>query len=261
MKSLAIVFCIFLTTPSAFTQPQEPKLQVATRLIKPFVFEESGQLTGFSVELWQEIAKDMNVTSEFLIKPTVVELLDSVMLQEVALGIAAISVTAEREVNLDFSQPMFDAGLMFTSVIFMAYCTATVTSSLTLQQLRSDINGPADLPGKRVASVRGSTAVEYLHRRHITVTEFANVEEAYGPLQQGQADTLVYDAPVLLYYAAHEGKGKVRVIGSIFREEDYGIVFPSESSYRKPVNEALLKMKENGVYEQLYKKWFGSNGP
>src|SRR5262249_20951937 len=213
MKRLVTVFFLFLTAPAAFTQPQEPKLQVATRLIKPFVFEESGQLTGFSVELWQEIAKDMNVTSEFLIKPTVVELLDSVMLQEVALGIATISVTAE-----------------------------------------------ADLPGKRVASVRGSTAVEYLRRRHIEVTEFANVEEAYGPLEQGQADTLVYDAPVLLYYAAHEGKGKVRVVGSIFRKEECGIVFPSESAYRKPVNKALQKMKETGIYEQLYKKGFGSTG-
>ena len=106
MKKLVVVFFIFLIAPSAFTQSQEPKLLVATRLVKPFVFEESGQLTGFSVELWQELAKDMNVTSEFLIKPTVVELLDSVRLKEVALGISAISITAEREAHWDFSQPM-----------------------------------------------------------------------------------------------------------------------------------------------------------
>jgi polar amino acid transport system substrate-binding protein len=78
MKKLVAVFFIFLTAPSAFTPPQEPKLLVATRLVKPFVFEESGQLTGFSVELWQEIVKHMNVISEFLIKPTVTGLLGSV---------------------------------------------------------------------------------------------------------------------------------------------------------------------------------------
>src|SRR5262245_39596806 len=78
MKKLVVVFFIFLTAPSAFTQPQEPKLLGATHLVKPFVFEECGRLTGFSVEFWQELAKDMNITSEFLIKPTVVELLDSV---------------------------------------------------------------------------------------------------------------------------------------------------------------------------------------
>src|SRR5947207_4590062 len=49
---------------------------------------------------------------------------------------------------------------MFMSVVFIAYFTAAVTSSLTVQQLRGDINGPEDLPGKRVGSVRGSTSVE-----------------------------------------------------------------------------------------------------
>jgi ABC-type amino acid transport substrate-binding protein len=110
MKRLIMVCLIFLTAPAAFTQPQELKLQVAARLIKPFIFEESGQLTGFSVELWQELAKGMNVKSQ----------------------------------------------------------------SLTFQQLRSEINGPEALPGKGVASIRGSTSVEYLHRRHIAVTEFSN---------------------------------------------------------------------------------------
>ena len=58
MKKLVVVFFIFWTAPAAFTQPQELKLQVATRLIKPFVFEESGQLTGFSAALWKELAKE-----------------------------------------------------------------------------------------------------------------------------------------------------------------------------------------------------------
>jgi ABC-type amino acid transport substrate-binding protein len=32
------------------------------------------------------------------------------------------------------------------------------------------------------------------------------------------------------------------------------------ASARKPVNEALLKLKENGTYELLYAKWFGATG-
>jgi polar amino acid transport system substrate-binding protein len=325
-------------------------------LIKPFVFEEQGLLTGFSVELWQEIAKQMNVNSEFAVKPTVKELLASVNSHEAALGIAAISITAERELQWDFSQPMFDAGLqilipvqghrgtlitsiianwfssavlpyaagvalilvimahlvwflerrnatgmlthrayfpgifeacwwaastlatqadqmpraalarivavfwMFASVVFIAYFTAAVTSNLTLQQLRGDINGPEDLPGKTVASVKGSTSVEYLRRHNAEVVEFPRVEEGYQALQQGQVSAIVYDAPVLLYYASHEGKGKVQTVGAIFRKENYGIVFPDKSPLRKRVNEALLKLRENGTYDQLYTKWFGATG-
>ena len=207
-------------------------------------------------------------------KPTVKELLEATRSNEVDLAIAAISITAEREIDWDFSQPMFDAGLqiltpaqgtqgglvaaiiagvfspavlpilglvllmilipahlvwfferknstgmlthrsyfpgifeacwwaastlatqadqmpraalarivaviwMFASVVFIAYFTAAVTSSLTLQQLRGDINGPEDLPGKRVATVKGSTSMDYLRSHNIEAMEFANVEEA-----------------------------------------------------------------------------------
>jgi polar amino acid transport system substrate-binding protein len=356
MKIIAALLLLLLSPGPAQAQESQPNLRVATRLVKPFVFEEKGRLTGFSVDLWQEITKQMNVKSEFIVKPTVKELLASVNSPEAALGIAAISITAEREIQWDFSQPMFDAGLqiltsaqpsegsllgnivagiftrdflmiigivilllavpahivfflerrpngglvthrsyfpgifeaawwaaatlatqadqmpksaaarvaaiiwMFSSVVFIAYFTAGVTSSLTLQQLRGDIKGPEDLPGKRVATVSGSTSVEYLRQHNVEVAEFAKVEEAYQALQQDQADAVVYDSPVLLYYASHEGKGKVQVVGPIFRKENYGIVFPDKSPLRKRVNEALLKLRENGTYDQLYKKWFGGNG-
>ncbi len=350
----SLLFC--LTANYSFAQPQPKSLRAATRLVRPFVFEDGGNLTGFSVELWNEIAKQLNVKSEFIVKPTVKDLLDAVKSKDVDLAIAAISITAEREVELDFSQPMFDAGLqiltpmqtsraalvktilanlfsaavlpyilgvaiilvviahlvwllerrhptgmlthpqyypgifetcwwaastlatqadqmpraalarvvavfwMFTSVVFIAYFTAAVTSSLTLQQLRGDINGPEDLPGKRVASVKGSTAEEFLRQRNIEIAEFAKVEDAFVALQANQIDAIVYDAPVLLYYAAHEGKGKAQTVGAIFRKENYGVAFPDKSPLRKRVNEVLLKLKENGTYDQLYNKWFGGAG-
>jgi polar amino acid transport system substrate-binding protein len=347
----------FLLVPAAvLAQAPTPSVRVATRLVRPFVFEEGGELKGFSIDLWKEISRRLGLTSEFVVKPTVQELLQSVKANEAALGIAAISITAEREQALDLSQPMFDAGLqiltpmketagglltaivsgflssaalpilgfvlsiivviahlvwfferrhpsgvltkttyypgileaawwaastlatqadqmprtalarivaviwMFASVVFIAYFTASVTSSLTLQQLRGDINSPEDLPGKRVASVRGSTSVEYLKQHHVEATEFPSAEDTFEALQRDEVDAVVYDAPVLLYYAAHDGKGRVQPAGSIFRRESYGIVFPSDSRYRKPVNEALLKIKESGIYDRLYQKWFGGGG-
>jgi polar amino acid transport system substrate-binding protein len=353
---MAILF-ILLAPTLVFSQPTDKRLRVATRIIKPFVFEENRTLTGFSIELWQEISSQLNAQSEFVMKPTVKDLLEATRSKEVDLAIAAISITAEREIDWDFSQPMFDAGLqiltpaqgtqggliaaiiagvfssavlpilglvllmilipahlvwfferrnstgmlahrsyfpgifeacwwaastlatqadqmpraalarivaviwMFASVVFIAYFTAAVTSSLTLQQLRGDINGPEDLPGKRIATVKGSTSMDYLRSRNIEAMEFANIEEALRALQHGSADAAVYDAPVLLYYASHQGKGKMQVVGNIFRKESYGILFPSNSPHRKPVNEALLKLRENGTYDRLYGKWFGGTGP
>lgn len=354
LKKLLLVFFLCAISGAASTQPKAEKLRVATRLVRPFVFEENGRLTGFSIQLWQEIAEQMNVQTAFVVKPTVQDLLAGVNDDEANVGIAAISITAERELKWDFSQPMFDAGLqiltpvqatggsllkalaanlfstatlpyalgvvlililiahliwflerrnatgmlihrgyfpgifeacwwaastlatqadqmprvalarmvavfwMFASVVFIAYFTAAVTSNLTVQQLHGDISGPEDLPGKRVATVKGSTSVEYLRQHNIEPAEFAKVEEAFQSLMAGDADAVVYDAPVLLYFASHEGKGTVQTVGSIFRKENYGIVFPNKSPLRKRVNEALLKLKESGKYDQLYAKWFGS---
>jgi polar amino acid transport system substrate-binding protein len=162
--------------------------------------------------------------------------------------------------QLDYPKSAIGRGIaalsIFVSVIFIAFFTANVTTALTVQQLKGDINGPEDLPGKRVATVTGSTAAIYLRSNGIATAEGATVSEAIKALLDKQVDAVVFDAPVLLYYAAQEGKGKVNVVGGIFRREAYGILFPQNSPLRKPVNEALLKLRENGTYDTLYRKWF-----
>src|SRR5262245_65399696 len=115
MGLMAILF-ICLAPTVALSQPTDQKFRVATRIIKPFVFEENHALTGFSIELWQEISGQLNAKSEFVMKATVKDLLDATQSKEADLAIAAISITAEREIDWDFSQPMFDAGVQIMKV-------------------------------------------------------------------------------------------------------------------------------------------------
>jgi polar amino acid transport system substrate-binding protein len=148
---------------------------------------------------------------------------------------------------------------MFIAIIFVAYFTASATTELTVQQLQGDIRSIDDLPGKVVATTSGSTAAKYLRENKIAVSEFPKIEQAYDALLTKKVAAIVFDAPVLLFYAANEGKGKVEVVGSIFREENYGIVIPNGSPYRKKINTALLSLRENGTYQALYEKWFDTN--
>ncbi|MBD2667123.1 extracellular solute-binding protein, family 3 [Richelia sinica FACHB-800] len=350
---LITAFLFILPHPGqAQTPPASKPLIVATREIEPFVFSSKGQLTGFSIDLWRGIAQEMGVKSEFVEYGNVAELLSALKSGKADLGIAAISITSERQENFDFSLPMFGAGLqilvrnpgannsavpnllqtffspgllqvigialilvviaahilwfserdheegmipksyfpgifkagwwaaatlatqadempkgpigriiaviwMFIGVLFVAYFTASATTALTVQQLQGDIKSIDDLPGRVVATTAGSTASKYLQELKISISEFPKIEQAYEALQKKKADAVVFDAPVLLYYAANQGKGKVEVVGSIFREENYGIALPNNSPYRKPINSALLTLKENGIYQSLYEKWFG----
>lgn len=148
---------------------------------------------------------------------------------------------------------------MFVAIVFVAYYTAQLTASLTVQEIRGAITGPGDLPGKKVATTRGSTAAGFLAKEKAQVLEFGKITEAYDALKSGAADAVVFDAPVLQHYAAHDGAGAVRVVGPVFRKEDYGIVFAIGNALRRRVNGALLTMKEDGSYQALHDRWFSGD--
>lgn len=328
---------------------------MVTRIVPPFVMDQGGKLTGFSADLWKSIGEELKVRSDIVVKPSVKALLGEVQSGGADLGIAAVSITAERNQQFDFSQPILESGLqilvrdqagagggmpsffsvifapallqllglalllvlipahlvwffergkeegliqekryfpgifkacwwaagtlgaqademprtwparlvalvwMFGSIAFVAYFTAALTTSLTIQQLQGNIRGPEDLPGKRVATTTGSTSSAYLRDHKAQPVEFAAIDEAYQALLDARVDAIVFDAPVLLYYAHHEGKGRVTVAGEVFRKESYGIVFPPNSPWRKRVDSALLTLRENGRYQALYDRWFSSD--
>jgi polar amino acid transport system substrate-binding protein len=87
------------------------KLKIATKIAAPMVMEKDLDLQGFSIELWQEIAKRNNFETQFVMKNNVKEMLDSVINYQTDAAIAAISQTPERERIIDFSQPYLNAGL------------------------------------------------------------------------------------------------------------------------------------------------------
>ena len=148
---------------------------------------------------------------------------------------------------------------MFIAVVFVAYFTATVTTSMTLQTLQGDIKGLDDLQNRTVVTTAGSTAADFLRTKQIKTLEVDKIESAYDALLSEQADAVIFDAPVLMYYASRGGKGKVQLVGDLLLpRESYGIAVANNSPYRKPINSALLKLNENGTYQAIYDKWFKS---
>ncbi|CAN0496621.1 unnamed protein product, partial [Phaeothamnion confervicola] len=102
---------------------------------------------------------------------------------------------------------------MFTGVVFVALYTAQLAATLTVQQIGGGINGPDDLAGKKVAATRGSTAANIVRDYHGQVLEVTQISEAYQALDRKTVDAVVFDSPVLLYYAANDGKGRVTTVG------------------------------------------------
>jgi ABC-type amino acid transport substrate-binding protein len=354
--ALFLLFSLPAWAQEPATQPEAAAplhLRVATKRFKPFVFIEDGELTGFSIELWEQIADEIGVEFEWVEAPSVAELLATIGENPTAdVATAGITITAAREDAFDFSHPFFHTGLqvlvptggvgdsvsairailsadllkaigaliaallaaahllwvferakntemfprkyiegvweafwwsavtvttvgygdktpksvpgrlvavvwMFAGLLFLGYFTATITSVLTVAQLTGNINGPDDLKGKRVGTVGETTASTYLLRTGAHVVEYAKIDEAYSALRASEIEAVVYDAPGLRYYAAHEGHGAVQVVGPLFMEQSYAMGFPEGSPHREVINQALLTIRENGVYEEIYSDYFG----
>ncbi|GLQ35371.1 amino acid ABC transporter substrate-binding protein [Amylibacter marinus] len=94
----------------AFAQPVQP-IEMATIERKPFAFQKNGEWQGFTIELWEKIATNANFETSFRKIDSFPELLSAVETGDVDLAGANISVTSAREEIMDFSQPIFDAGL------------------------------------------------------------------------------------------------------------------------------------------------------
>jgi hypothetical protein len=88
------------------------ELVVGTKEAPPFAMKgPDGNWTGISIDLWTQIAQKLGVKFRLVEEPSVQSLLDATSQGRYDLSVAAITITAERERNVDFSQPFYDTGL------------------------------------------------------------------------------------------------------------------------------------------------------
>lgn len=333
-------------------------VNVVVHPLEPFVMRtSSGELTGFSVDLWDEVAKRMGWATEYLVTDDVRGQLASVAAGRASVAVGGISLTAQRERSFDFTQPTLDAGLQiivpvqdtrpsvpglggyldlllsrtmlvwltaavvisvvpahifwlverrrdekpavsrsyfpgifqafgwgmgslvgrqstsatqtltkalailwgFAAIVFVSFYSANLSATLTVAKLDAKITGPADLYEKSVATVRGTTAADFLHSMGIEATETSTIEDSYHLLREEGYDAVVFDAPVLRYYVAHRGEGVAVTAGPVFQDENQGFVVSTNSPLRRPINQALFRMREDGTYNLIKEKWFGDD--
>ena len=144
------------------------------------------------------------------------------------------------------------------TLVFASF-TASIASSLAVNELRSEISGPSDLVGRRVATASNSAGEAYLPSIGVGPVLVDDIEDAYSLLSEGQVDAVVFDAPVLQYHAAREGAGEVAAVGTDFQRVQYGLMLSEDDpELRESIDLALLDLIENGIFERLHDAWFGA---
>ena len=125
------VVCGCFLAGSAFAQQN---IRIVTKPVEPFSFTENGKLMGFSIDLWEAVAKEAGFQFEMKSVETVPQMLDALKTRQADVAIAAISITAERHAFMDFSQPYYDSGLQILVATNSAR-SGNFTSNLSRQFL------------------------------------------------------------------------------------------------------------------------------
>ncbi len=97
-------------------------IKVGIKPLDPFVTKNGDQYHGFSIDLWNEIARRNSRQTSYVWHDTLPSLLRDVQTTTVDVGTAGITITKDREQVLDFSYPMFDAGLEVMTTPRCAFC-------------------------------------------------------------------------------------------------------------------------------------------
>lgn len=125
----------------------------------------------------------------------------------------------------------------------------------------SSINGPDDLPGKKVCSVTGSTSIKTVEEKYKAApVPFATYTECVQQLLSNSVDAVTTDGSILLGYAAQQ-PDKLKVVGEAFSEERYGIGFKKgDSQFCSFLNDTISKAFSDGAWKTAYDDTLGKGG-
>ncbi len=154
---------------------------------------------------------------------------------------------------------MFAIVLVISSLFLVSIFVATITSKMTVEALLDSVETINDLEGQRVGTIAESTTAQFLRTRDLSYIGYESPTQMFAELQAGKLDAVVFDAPILSYYANTNFDPPTRLLPRIYRRENYGIALPANSGLAEDINQSLLLLRETGTYSDLVIDWFGTS--
>jgi glutamate transport system substrate-binding protein len=197
----------------------------------------SGKLTGFDAQLSQMLAKYIIGQPKTSLTLTAVATREPLLQNgTVDTVFATYTITPERAQKVDFAGPYYMSG-----------------DAILVKKTNSAITKVDDLNGKTVATESNSTAITAIKKfaPQAKVVLFADDNSCLQAVQQGRAEAYVLDQGILLGDASKATD--VKVVGTPFTQEPYGIGTPKQNpEMKKFVDDWLKKIEDAGLWKRLY---------
>jgi polar amino acid transport system substrate-binding protein len=208
----------------------------------PFEFvDESSPIgySGFDIELIAAIAGELGREVE-IVEAGFDALTSGAAMAagQCEVAIAAMTITAERAEQIDFSDVYYEA---IQSLLVPEGSAITSISGL--------------VAGVRVGVQSGTTGEEYAQENvpGAEIVGFENPGDLLTALIAGTLDAVLQDAPV---NENHASSNPTVVVETYDTGESYGIAFAKGDPLRAEVNAALAALRADGTYDALFDKYF-----
>lgn len=259
----AVAMLLSVTAASAFGVTTLDRIRERHTIVfayrdgaSPFSFKDrANRVRGYSVELCARIASA--IQRELRLPELKVEWIAvdaDTRIEAVATGRAdaecgTTTITLSRMERVDFSVPIFVDG-----------ATLAVPARSPVQRL-------ADLKGRRVAVIRGTTTERALvaalavAEASAVMVPVAKPEEGVVAVREGRADAYAGDRLVLTQMLSRVEDNALAVLPDDFSFEPYGIVVRRDDpDFRLAVNRALVGIYKRGDIDAIFQQWLAPLG-
>jgi polar amino acid transport system substrate-binding protein len=208
----------------------------------PMEFERDGEFTGFDIELMRAIADDLSL--ELAVVNSGFDPITSgaaMVANTCDIAAASITITEEREQNIDFSDPYFSAD-----------------QSLLVKK-DGDIETLADTAGQTIAVQAGTTGEAYAEANapaESTIRSFDDPGALFLALESGEAVAVLQDIVVNGERILNDET--TTVVETYPTDEFYGFAVKEEGkeTLLEAVNASLQTIRDSGAYDDLFDEWF-----
>ncbi|AIQ58309.1 amino acid ABC transporter substrate-binding protein [Paenibacillus borealis] len=220
------------------------KLRIGTEgTYAPFTYHDAdGKLTGFDVEIAEEVTKRLGVEAEFI----------ETQWDGIFAGMDAkrfdtifneVSITDERKVKYDFSDP---------------YIVSKAV--LIVSEDNEDIKSFADLKGKKAGQSLTSNLGQIATDNGAEIVSTEGFNQAIDLLTSGRIDATVNDGLSFLDLKKQKPDIKIKQVDEIAEGSYSAAVFlKGNDELVQAVNEALAAMHDDGTYLKISEKYFGAD--
>jgi cystine transport system substrate-binding protein len=220
------------------------KIRIGTEgTYAPFTFhDKDGKLTGFDVEIAQEISKRLGVQPEF-IETKWDGMFAGLDAKRFDVVVNEVGIKEDRKLKYDFSEP---------------YILSKAV--LIVNEENQDIKKLADLKGKKAGQSLTSNLTEIAKSNGATIVQTDGFNQAIDLLLSKRIDATVNDGLSFLDFKKQRPDAKIKIVDEVKDATPSAVLInKNNKELVDAINKALSEMKTDGTYLKISQKYFGAD--